>query len=277
MTILPQKIEQQLSLDPQDRQDLGNGLKNIVPHLIKLSVITSFLFTAIHPVIASPISPQAIVSEVNTIRQDNNLPALQENHLLTLAAHKKATDLYEKDYFAHQTPDGKDFYEWIDEAGYQFTFAGENLAKDFNTTDAVMVAWMNSPTHRQNILDSDFCEIGITTIELPNNTSLIVQMFGCRQGFIAQSTADTAGYTLSAPESDTSLTAYTGQQQNPLIADPENVTTQEKNRLLAGGLVLLSTVLVLTVGQHRKTFHHIYKIPITIHSKREEEDESSES
>jgi hypothetical protein len=84
-------------------------------------------------------------------------------------------------YFAHVSPSGLNSWYWFKQAGYSFSYAGENLAVDFTDSDAVNQAWLDSPTHRANILNGHYTEIGIATAEGTfegHPTTFVVQMFG---------------------------------------------------------------------------------------------------
>lgn len=122
-----------------------------------------------------------LVDLANGDRQEEALNALTVNPLLVAAAQAKANDMAAKGYFAHVSPDGRDSWSWFRDAGYLFTYAGENLAVDFSDSEDVERAWMNSPTHRANILNGHFTEIGIATAEgeyKGRHTIFVVQMFG---------------------------------------------------------------------------------------------------
>jgi hypothetical protein len=122
-----------------------------------------------------------LVDLANEDRNDNSLQGLTINPVLTAAAQAKANDMAEREYFAHVSPDGKNSWYWFREAGYSFLYAGENLAVNFSDSKDVEKAWMNSPTHRANILDGHFTEIGIATAEgsyQGHRTTFVVQMFG---------------------------------------------------------------------------------------------------
>jgi len=133
-------------------------------------------------------SPQvaAVVSSVmvdlaNGDRVSNNLPVLKINPELVAAAQAKANDMAARGYFAHVAPDGTDPWHWFAEAGYAFDYAGENLAIDFSDSGDVEKAWMNSPTHRENILSAHFTEIGIASavgMYQGRMTTFVVQEFG---------------------------------------------------------------------------------------------------
>ncbi|MEK9154126.1 MAG: CAP domain-containing protein [Patescibacteria group bacterium] len=138
-------------------------------------------------VVRSP-SPQigAVVASVlvdlaNTDRAAEGLPPLAVNSTLEKAAQMKVEDMAEKRYFAHETPEGFSPWHWFGQAGYDFRYAGENLAVYFSDSSEVEKAWMNSTLHRANILSDKFTEVGIAIahgIYQGNETTFVVQMFG---------------------------------------------------------------------------------------------------
>lgn len=122
-----------------------------------------------------------IIALTNAKRAENNLLPLAVNESLTQAASAKAADMLAGDYWAHTSPNGKTPWSFITAAGYRYIFAGENLARDFNDAASVVNAWMNSPSHRSNLLDSNFKEIGVAVANGKlggTDGSLVVQMFG---------------------------------------------------------------------------------------------------
>lgn len=128
----------------------------------------------------------AVVSSVlvdltNFDRAEEGLHGLAVNPVLVEAAQAKAYDMAAKGYFSHNSPDGKTPWYWLQEAGYSFSYAGENLAVFFGDSEDVERAWMESPSHRANILNSNFSEVGIATAEgfyQGQKTVFVVQMFG---------------------------------------------------------------------------------------------------
>ena len=122
-----------------------------------------------------------LVDLTNEDREDNNLPKLAINDKLINAASLKAGDMSSKSYFAHVSPEGRTPWYWIDQAGYPYLYAGENLAVNFYDSEDVEQAWMDSPTHKANIMSKNFTEIGIATARgkyKGENTTFVVQMFG---------------------------------------------------------------------------------------------------
>ncbi len=128
----------------------------------------------------------AVISSVlieltNDDREKAEIPALTRSAVLTSVAQAKADHMAENGYFAHVSPDGIEPWHWFEEAGYVYTAAGENLAVNFSDSENVEEAWMNSPSHRANILSARFTEIGIATAVgeyKGKKTTFVVQMFG---------------------------------------------------------------------------------------------------
>ncbi len=131
--------------------------------------------------IATDITVQKLFSLTNEERAKASLPPLTENVELSQAAEKKAAYMFQKDYWSHFAPDGTSPWDFIKKSGYQYEFAGENLAKNFLFSKNVIDAWMNSPTHRENIVRKEYTEVGYAVVNGMLNgeeTTLVVQMFG---------------------------------------------------------------------------------------------------
>lgn len=131
--------------------------------------------------LTAAVYSSVLVDLTNDARQDADLPALTVNPVLERAALMKAQDMAAKGYFAHTSPEGKSPWHWLDLAGYKFIYAGENLAVHFDETRDVQKALLASPTHRANILDGRFTEIGIATFKGEYEgvrTTFVVESFG---------------------------------------------------------------------------------------------------
>jgi hypothetical protein len=111
------------------------------------------------------VFPSVLVEKTNRVRLAEAKPELAVSEVLTLAAQLKADDMAQKGYFAHTSPEGKTPWHWLQTAGYKYQTAGENLAVNFVDSSDVHNAWLNSPTHRANIVRDGFTEIGIATAE----------------------------------------------------------------------------------------------------------------
>ncbi|MFA6081087.1 MAG: CAP domain-containing protein [Patescibacteria group bacterium] len=130
---------------------------------------------------ATDISVNKLYQLTNEQRQNNNLSPLSLNSALTLAAQRKAENMFAENYWAHYSPDGKTPWDFILGAGYQYEYAGENLAKNFLFSNGVVDAWMNSATHRDNILKKEYTEVGYAIVNGVLNgeqTTIVVQEFG---------------------------------------------------------------------------------------------------
>lgn len=128
----------------------------------------------------SSVLPGVLITLTNGDRASQNLSILTEDELLTQAAQLKANDMAAKGYFAHVTPEGYEPWYWFDAVGYQYEYAGENLAVNFTDSKDVQTAWMNSPTHRANIVKPQYSRIGIATAEgeyKGRNVTFVVQLF----------------------------------------------------------------------------------------------------
>lgn len=131
--------------------------------------------------IATSITADELINLTNSKRAENGLSTLTVNPVLSQAAQAKGADMIAKNYWAHTSPDGATPWVWFKNAGYRYLYAGENLARDFGDSQSLVNAWMNSPTHRENIMSNRYKEIGIAVIHdtfQGQPTTLVVQMFG---------------------------------------------------------------------------------------------------
>ncbi len=123
-----------------------------------------------------------VVAVTNGERTTSGLMTLTLNTKLSNAATAKLADMFAKQYFAHEAPDGTTPADWVEGAGYVYRLTGENLALgDFSGDTDLVTAWMNSPGHRANILKPEYTEIGVAVGKGMYNgreTWLAVQVFG---------------------------------------------------------------------------------------------------
>lgn len=169
---------------------------NYRPHLLHHeSVMTVFTFVIILELaflvqlfvvfdktkFLASVLPAVLTELTNEERIDNDVPVLKENPLLVQAAKAKAEDMASKGYFAHTSPEGITPWYWLKQAGYSYKSAGENLAINFLDSEDVSRAWMNSPTHRANIVKKEYTEIGIAVANgmyKGRKTVFVAQFFG---------------------------------------------------------------------------------------------------
>lgn len=124
----------------------------LVTHLIARQSVEDFL---------AAIIATDVIALTNEERIESALAPVAENPLLALAAQRKAEDMATKGYFSHTSPDGAEPWRWIEEVGYRYSYAGENLAVRFIDSSDVVHAWMASPSHRANIVKGVYQDIGI--------------------------------------------------------------------------------------------------------------------
>ena len=120
---------------------------------------------------------------VNQTRQSVGLQPLAENSQLDRAAQLKAQNMVQDNYFDHTSPSGISPWYWFSQAGYNYKYAGENLAIGFFDSQEVYDAWLNSPSHKANILNPNYTEVGTAVLSGfgSNNTIVVVQEFGSPQ------------------------------------------------------------------------------------------------
>jgi hypothetical protein len=130
---------------------------------------------------ASDINTQDLLRYTNERRAKVGLKPLKLNNTLSLAAERKASDMFDVGYWAHVSPMGTKPWDFILSEGYDYIYAGENLAKNFSNSEDVVDAWYESPSHRDNLLSPNYDDIGFAIVNGVLDgyeTTLVVQMFG---------------------------------------------------------------------------------------------------
>ena len=165
------------------------SLTMIVVILLVLKIfVASYLFF-IYPNIAkmSEMVSQEIYNLINVERAGGKLNALIMNDKLNKAAQAKADDMVKNNYFAHKSLDGRMPWDWINRNEYAYLYAGENLAMNFTTANSVHQALMLSESHKKNILNSRYSDIGIGVAQGVVNgreTNILVELFGSAKSTI---------------------------------------------------------------------------------------------
>lgn len=107
-----------------------------------------------------------VISQTNLQRTNNGLSPLVENSKLDEAAAAKAVDMFKNQYFEHVSPTGVDPGKLVQNYGYEYIVAGENLILgNFASEQEMVQDWMASPGHRANILNKRYAEIGMAVIK----------------------------------------------------------------------------------------------------------------
>lgn len=181
----------------------------------------------------STILPAVIVAETNQERSVGAAPTLTRNATLDYAAQLKAEHMAANEYFSHYSPDGVSPWYWFGQADYGFVHAGENLAIHFNDSSEVVEAWMDSPTHRANILNDDFREIGIGVAEGSYEgfkTIYVVQLFG----------TPAATEVAVAPPVPVTPIPNTIVEPSPIVFETETIAEETAVIVDSGGPVLVA-------------------------------------
>ena len=108
----------------------------------------------------TPIPTQPTFTALNRDRASNGLAPLAWNDKLAKSAMNKACDMRDRHYFSHVDPDGEWPWVFIKNAGYMYRWAGENIAQNFTSDEAAEVAFIHSPGHRANILNTNYKDVG---------------------------------------------------------------------------------------------------------------------
>jgi hypothetical protein len=234
--------------------------KNI-PHILKGTpilallcfVLLLFVFVQKSPYIADKLNltatvyPSVLAELANEDRENEGVKSLAWNDTLAEAARQKGEDMFAHQYFAHTSPDGLTPWYWLSALKYNFIYAGENLAIRFTDSEEVEKAWWNSPTHRANIVNAKFTEIGIAAVEGDfegRTTTIVVEYFGTQAAPIPffSEPAPTAVSPTPAPAPNPKPVVAGAENKSPVVAitpklqpvvTPKVETIQEEEKFVA--------------------------------------------
>lgn len=229
------------------------GLAAVLAFALILQVVYGFVTTGHLEVLGrvSNITTQSLVNDTNNERTKEGLSTLALNDTLSQAAFLKAQDMFENDYWAHNSPSGVTPWKWLGDVGYNYSIAGENLAKNYPTANATVVAWMNSETHRANILNERYTDVGFAVVdgELEGrDTTLVVAYYGAPVVAAAVQGEESTPVEIAAPVS-------TGTNPAGYFAS----ALQSLNPMSILALGLLAIVGIVAVAAH----HYRDKLPKT--------------
>ncbi len=103
---------------------------------------------------------KTLLENINILRTNVGLSPLTLNEKLNASAQAKNDDMIKRGYWAHFAPDGTTPWDFMTKANYKFTVAGENLARGYKCDEKNLIEFMKSPTHRENILGTQYTDIG---------------------------------------------------------------------------------------------------------------------
>lgn len=188
--------------------------------VLAFQTLTGFVRTARPQILgyATDVSVEKLYNLVNQKRTEAGLQPLGPSVELSTAATQKATDMFDKNYWAHISPTGTTPWKFILDAKYDYLYAGENLAKDFDRSQDVVEAWLNSPTHRANIMKPEYTDIGLAVMNGKLNgveTTLVVQEFGTRKNLAG------TGTVKNIPQAEISPAPQTVSQNEKIVGQTE--------------------------------------------------------
>ncbi|MDP2676299.1 MAG: CAP domain-containing protein [bacterium] len=258
------KLAKKYLIAHKDNDGKPHILRGKAVMVIAFVVLFLFLVSFVQHAIITGTNFASIISSVlidlaNGDRQQNGVHTLSINPVLSYAAELKARDMAQKSYFAHTSPEGLSPWYWFGEAGYDFLYAGENLAVNFSDSVDVERAWMNSPLHRKNILSEHFSEIGIGTAHgfyKGRETTFVVQLFGNPLPEEIKAVKE------SAPKEQETVTAIAPRETVVLgdevsLAEAELEFTEEEESFVAvdvNGYALLDTVRSLSEAEESPVY-----------------------
>lgn len=218
----------------------GHGIAIVVAVVMVVQLSYNFVQTGSVLGQKTEVRATELLAQTNRARTANGASGLHLNARLNKAAQMKAEDMFRQQYWAHTAPNGATPWQWFEQAGYAYNTAGENLAKDFHSSAGVVTAWMNSPEHRKNMLETRYSDVGFAVKqgELDGKqTTLVVALYGQPAGSAAQLATDHQA-VLAANDAELSPVARLG------------VGIQSMTPALLGSVVILSMVAATGLLAH---------------------------
>lgn len=162
-------IKNQNKINQKTKIDAVHPIYRVHKHHLALKLIELALFLVLFIISASAASASSVSTDnietlINQERTSRGLDPLTDNSQLDQAALSKSADMISRKYFEHYAY-GLSPWDFIKNQNYDYLYAGENLAMDFQTSEAMVSAWMNSPMHRKNILNPDYTEMGVGVVK----------------------------------------------------------------------------------------------------------------
>ena len=195
------------------------------------------------------VTTAGLLAATNSARVEQGEKPLANNAQLAEAAKLKVRNMFDKQYWAHTAPDGTAPWHWFGKVGYAYADAGENLAKNFTTSDSTVSAWLASPTHRANVLKPEYQDVGFAVMSGmlgDKPTTLIVALYGTPDQATVQGAAHSE--TVSGIDMSLSIMARIGLGLQALTP------------------AAISSIVVLAIAANIALVAHIYrrKLPLAL-------------
>jgi uncharacterized protein YkwD len=143
-------------------EQIEEGKQNLVIDELKKTITAPTPLKVFQKESQGSLTTLGVFAATNAQRQQNGLSALSGNATLDIVAEAKVNDMFELQYFEHESPTGILFTHLAEQFGYEYLSMGENLALgNYESEEVLVQAWMDSPGHRANILNAKYSEIGL--------------------------------------------------------------------------------------------------------------------
>lgn len=215
----------------------SRGLSFLLVMVISLNIIIRSTYS--RPQVLGEnvsLSKEEILNLTNVERQKLNISDLKIDENLNLAAQKKLNDMIQKNYWAHYSPSETAPWIFILESDYSYLFAGENLAKDFYSSQSVVQAWMDSDGHRNNLLNPKFEDMGIAygNVMLDDQESIVIVQFLAKK----------------APSGSVPLNIGTSSEVYSVlggVVNRENPANKTISNFISSKMITLVTIILLSI------------------------------
>lgn len=241
----------------------AHGLVAVLVIALLAQVLYGFVTTGQLSVLGrvSDIETSVLLTGTNEERKKAGLGELEMSAQLSDAAFKKAQNMFAEQYWAHVSPSGTQPWKWFGDVGYNYSYAGENLAKNYPTAEATVEAWMESPTHRENILKQQYRDVGFAVVDGQLNgeqTTLIVALYGTPAVVAASGVESTLSSSVGfvAPEPTTS---------NPLSYFASSLEALSPVTIVILGLLAVVAIVGVAAHHYRARLPKAWKKSWRIH------------
>lgn len=203
----------------------------------------------------SDFSAATLLEATNNERAKDHEQALTLNAQLTAAAQAKADDMVAQNYWAHNSPDGKTPWVFINAAGYQYKSAGENLAYGFSNGIESVAGWMASPEHRANILNGNYQNVGFGVASSPDFVgegpeTVVVAEYG-------QPAVSTTGSAPAKASSTNSPSLLGNEIKAQPVSRVQLLGGDNSQWLLVGVIALSGIAMFVLILRHGFRFHRL--------------------
>jgi hypothetical protein len=218
--------------------------------IVGIGLLLNSLWSNTHAVLGaqSNLTASALTEATNRQRTVSGENSLKLSDELNQAAAAKAQDMVTENYWSHDSPSGKTPWQFIISSGYAYNEAGENLAYGFNDAASVLDAWMHSPEHRANVLDTDYSEVGFGIAQSPDfighgPETIIVAMYGAPSGFSVSATVP--------PH------AVKGERAEPVTVSRVESFTASGSIALGITIGIATALVAFLVTRHARAWHRV--------------------